>query len=148
MRMYPGAKRREVWGRSLRLSGEEERWQKNVGRDGEGGERQWVRRRDWFTLKSPGNEMGSWSQLGATIATGTVSLPLHPPPPGWPGIRHTYAEAGALQKDPSLSWKDLVRGKLREKAPHIGSGPQLGSCKNYFFVRAEDTARERHLGLL
>ena len=47
-----------------------------------------------------------------------------------------------------MSWKDLVRGKLKEKAPHIGSGPQLGSCKGYFFVRAEDTAKQRHLGLL
>ena len=54
-------KKRERSEESLRLSGEEGRWQKGVGRDEEGGERRWVRRRDWFMPKSAGNEMGSWS---------------------------------------------------------------------------------------
>lgn len=46
--LYLGVKKkREQYeeGESLRLSGEEERWQKAVGRDGEGGVEEWVRRR-------------------------------------------------------------------------------------------------------
>jgi hypothetical protein len=123
------------------LSREEERWQKAVGRDGEG-EEEWVKRLIHLAIADEWNGLGSWSQSGAAIATCAA-------PPATPlrmtRIRHLH---WGMSPEPCRGLKFQGTGKqwmesLREGLPTWALAPGWIPRK----VTAEGRAIRRHTWL-